>query len=230
MSLSDPKTPDTDYEKQIPPLDSKEAFKQAEADSVQDTDSDIAVLSTERDIATHVVSIQDDPTLNPWTIRAFIIGLGLSAFGGVLGKSLLLFLSFSGVESFEQPRFITSNQYGLAFLLGCLLILINCQQQTVLVSTLFLAIISYVLGMTMAAAIPQTGFFRYLNPVSFRSLGLERYELKLTLFHQHPFNKKENAFIIIMASAAANSALGTEVLAVQRLFYNITPNAGASIL
>ena len=33
-----------------------------------------------------------------------------------------------------------------------------------------------------------------------------------------------------MASAAANSALGTEVLAVQRLFYNITPNPGASIL
>jgi hypothetical protein len=33
-----------------------------------------------------------------------------------------------------------------------------------------------------------------------------------------------------MSSAAANAALGTEVLAVQRLFYNITPNAGASIL
>ena len=47
---------------------------------------------------------------------------------------------------------------------------------------------------------------------------------------KHPFNKKENAFIVIMASAAANSALGTEVLAVQRLFYNITPNPAASIL
>jgi OPT oligopeptide transporter protein len=32
-----------------------------------------------------------------------------------------------------------------------------------------------------------------------------------------------------MASAAANSALGTEVLAVQRLFYNIAPNGVASI-
>lgn len=50
------------------------------------------------------------------------------------------------------------------------------------------------------------------------------------LFRKHPFNKKENAFVVIMASAAANSALGTEVLAVQRLFYNITPNPGASIL
>lgn len=33
-----------------------------------------------------------------------------------------------------------------------------------------------------------------------------------------------------MASAAANSALATEILAVQRLYYNITPNAAASIL
>ena len=32
-----------------------------------------------------------------------------------------------------------------------------------------------------------------------------------------------------MSSAAANSALGTEVLAVQRLYYNTFPNAGASI-
>lgn len=46
---------------------------------------------------------------------------------------------------------------------------------------------------------------------------------------QGPFNKKENAFVIIMASAAANSALGTEVLAVQRLYYNMTPNAAASV-
>ena len=33
-----------------------------------------------------------------------------------------------------------------------------------------------------------------------------------------------------MASAAAHAALGTEVLAVQRLFYNITPNPAASVL
>lgn len=32
-----------------------------------------------------------------------------------------------------------------------------------------------------------------------------------------------------MASAAATSALGTEVLAVQRLFYNVTPNPVASV-
>ena len=53
-----------------------------------DADSEEAVLSNERDIATHVISVDDDPTLNPWTFRAFFIGLGLSAFGGVLGKLL----------------------------------------------------------------------------------------------------------------------------------------------
>lgn len=87
MSLSDLKTPD--FEKQIPPSDDKEAFREAEVDSAHDSDNDFAVLSSERDIATHIVSIHDDPTLNPWTLRAFIIGLGLSAFGGVLGKSFI---------------------------------------------------------------------------------------------------------------------------------------------
>ena len=47
--------------------------------------------------------------------------------------------------------------------------------QTVLVSTMFLAIISYVLGFAMETFIPTTGWFRYLNP--------------------GPFNKKENAMI-----------------------------------
>ncbi|KLO16064.1 OPT oligopeptide transporter [Schizopora paradoxa] len=102
-----------------------------------------------------------------------VIGLGLSAFGGVLAEIY-----------YFKP-------------------------QTVLVSTMFLAIISYVAGLAMETFIPRWGYFRYLNPF--------------------PFNKKENAMIVIMASAAANSALGTEVLAVQRLFYNINPNPAASI-
>ncbi|TFK40185.1 OPT oligopeptide transporter protein-domain-containing protein [Crucibulum laeve] len=162
-----------DYEKQITPIDEKRDFKQDEIESTGDTDSNFGVLQDERDIATHVISVTDDPSLNPWTLRAFIIGIGLSAFGGVLAEIY-----------YFKP-------------------------QTVLVSTMFLAIITYVLGICMETIVPRRGFFRYLNP--------------------HPFNKKENAFIVIMASAAANSALGTEVLAVQRLFYNITPNAGASI-
>ena len=89
MSLSDVKTP-VDYEKQNSlHSDDKDAFKQPEVDFTPESDSDFAVLTTERDIATHIVSVHDDPTLNPWTIRAFVIGLGLSAFGGVLGKVCL---------------------------------------------------------------------------------------------------------------------------------------------
>jgi hypothetical protein len=138
-----------------------------------DADSEEGVLSNEREIATHIISVDDDPSLNPWTFRAFFIGLGLSTFGGVLAEIY-----------YFKP-------------------------QTVLVSLMFLAVVSYVLGIFMETFIPRRGLLRYLNP--------------------GPFNKKENAFIVIMASASANSALGTEVLAVQRLYYNITPNPGTSV-
>jgi hypothetical protein len=50
------------------------------------TGADFTVLQNERDIVTHVISIHDDPSLSPWTFRSFFIGIGLSAFGGVLGK------------------------------------------------------------------------------------------------------------------------------------------------
>ncbi|KAH9176674.1 OPT oligopeptide transporter protein-domain-containing protein [Lactarius sanguifluus] len=150
----------------------KDPYSKSDVESTTGTDT-TAVLRNERDLVTHVISVHDDPSLNPWTFRSFFLGIGLSAFGGVLAEIY-----------YFKP-------------------------QTVLVSTMFLAIISYVLGIAMEAFIPSWGWFRYLNP--------------------GPFNKKENAFIVIMASAAANSALGTEVLAVQRLFYNITPNGAASI-
>ena len=80
--------------------------------------------------------------------------------------------------------------------------------------------------------IPRHGFFRYLNSVSFEGCKVGSYKLSFIfdLCPKQRFNKKENAFIVIMASAAANSALGTEVLAVQRMYYNFTPNPGASIL
>ncbi|OAX33321.1 OPT superfamily oligopeptide transporter [Rhizopogon vinicolor AM-OR11-026] len=138
-----------------------------------DGHSEEAVLSDELDIV-NVISADDDDTLNPWTFRAFFLGIGLSTFGGVLAEIY-----------YFKP-------------------------QTVLVSLMFLAVVSYILGVFMETYIPCHGVFRYLNP--------------------GPFNKKETTFVVIMASAAANSALGTEVLAVQRLYYNMTPNPGASIL
>ncbi|KAF9246167.1 OPT oligopeptide transporter protein-domain-containing protein [Melanogaster broomeanus] len=168
-STSDEKSLDAKDEKSYHAnVDIEASSAKAESDDASDV-----VLHDEREIATHVISVDDDPSLNPWTFRSFFIGLGLSAFGGSLAEIY-----------YFKP-------------------------QTVLVSLMFLAIISYVIGFAMETFIPRHGFFRYLNP--------------------HPFNKKENAFIIIMSSAAANSALATEVLAVQRLYYNITPNAASSI-
>jgi len=83
-----------------------------EATSNPLTDPDDAsdvVLHSERDIATHVISVDDDPSLNPWTFRAFFLGLGLSAFGGSLG-TFLSFIVFFSAYSTEQPRSIISNR------------------------------------------------------------------------------------------------------------------------
>lgn len=48
-------------------------------------DDDGHILSDARDLVTHVISVEDDPTQSPWTFRTLIVGLGLSTFGGVLG-------------------------------------------------------------------------------------------------------------------------------------------------
>jgi len=50
--------------------------------------TDFAVLRDERDVVEHIISVDDDPSLSPWTLRAFIIGISLSVFGGALGKYL----------------------------------------------------------------------------------------------------------------------------------------------
>ena len=82
----------SDHEKQHSPLDiEKDALKQGEITSAHDSDINFGVLDSERDIATNIITVHDDPTLNPWTLRAFVLGFGLSAFGGVLGKSLFAF-------------------------------------------------------------------------------------------------------------------------------------------
>ena len=74
----------------------------------------------------------------------------------------------------------------------------------------FLTVIAYVLGEALAFIIPKRGFVgRWLNP--------------------HPFNVKEHAAIVIMASAGATAAVATEILAAQRLYYNMDPSPGAAI-
>lgn len=50
------------------------------------SDSDHKIdLSDARELVASIVSTDDDPSLNPWTFRTLVIGIGLSTFGGVLG-------------------------------------------------------------------------------------------------------------------------------------------------
>ena len=115
MSQPGVENPLADYEKQLSPLDAKLAFKLGEIDSesARKSDSSFGVLDSERDIVTNIISVHDDPSLNPWSLRAFVIGFGLSVFGGVLGKVICLCFPWSATEMFDQPRFTTSNQYEL---------------------------------------------------------------------------------------------------------------------
>ncbi|KAJ9214069.1 hypothetical protein DTO166G4_4335 [Paecilomyces variotii] len=82
--------------------------------------------------------------------------------------------------------------------------------QTIYVSQVFLTVIAYVLGEGMAYLIPRRGRIGHLlNP--------------------GPFNAKEHAAISLMASAASQSALATEALAAQQLFYGGYPSHAAGI-
>jgi len=81
--------------------------------------------------------------------------------------------------------------------------------QAIFVSVVFLTVIGYVIGEGMSY-IPRWGpIGRFLNP--------------------GPFNSKEHAFIVVMASAGATSAVATEILAAQRLYYNMNPSPGAAV-
>jgi OPT family oligopeptide transporter len=83
--------------------------------------------------------------------------------------------------------------------------------QSVSVSVIFLTVISYVGGNGLAIIIPRKGLIgRWFNP--------------------HGFNSKEHLAIIIMASSASSAAYATEVLAAQKLYYNVIPNAAVAIL
>ncbi|KAF2398970.1 oligopeptide transporter [Trichodelitschia bisporula] len=94
---------------------------------------------------------------------------------------------------------------GLSTFGGTLGTIYYFKPQTISVSTVFLAVISYCLGELMAFLIPRKGLIgRWFNP--------------------HPFNNKEHAAIVIMASTAANAPLAIEVLSVQKLYYDKIPH------
>lgn len=82
--------------------------------------------------------------------------------------------------------------------------------QTIFVSLVFITVIAYCLGDLMAFAIPRKGVIgNFLNP--------------------GPFNSKEHALVIIMASASATAAVSTEILAAQKLYYHMDPPAAAAV-
>lgn len=99
---------------------------------------------------------------------------------------------------------------GLAIFGSVLQEIFYFKPQVVVVSNIFLTVIAYVLGEAMALLIPRRGAVgRLLNP--------------------GPFNIKEHAAITMCATAGAVSALATEALAAQSLYYGGYPNKGAGV-
>lgn len=69
--------------------------------------------STAREIATEILTVEDDPTLNPWTLRMWIIGLGLSFFSGTITtinsfkpQSVHIDVVFIAIISYILGRFL----------------------------------------------------------------------------------------------------------------------------
>jgi hypothetical protein len=52
-------------------MDEEPEFIAAKEDHFGET----AVLSDAKDVLTHVIHVDDDPTLSPWTFRAFFLGM-----------------------------------------------------------------------------------------------------------------------------------------------------------
>ncbi|THX31714.1 OPT superfamily oligopeptide transporter [Aureobasidium pullulans] len=156
--------------KEIPPYQGSDDYSVHEGTTTGEyIAEEHKIVETAEDIVNQVLSVEDDPTLNPWTFRMMFLGFGLSIFASVLQEIF-----------YFKP-------------------------QTIYVSSVFLCVIAYVLGEAMAKVLPSKGVLgKYLNP--------------------HPFNMKEHAAITLMASAAGQSALSTEVLAAQELWYGGYPS------
>lgn len=153
------------------------------------------VVANMEEIALKALHIDDDPTLNPWTFRMFLIGEYYSP----------------NLPARRHDYLLTIQGFGLSGFGSALATIFLFKPQSVSVSIIFLTVISYVAGNAMEYIIPKTGKVgRWLNP--------------------HPFNSKEHLAIVIMAGSASGAAAATEVLATQKLYYNIIPNAAVAIL
>ena len=150
------------------------------------------------DILTHTIHVEDDPTLNAITFRTIFLGKFCSrVFRACIGTSSKLCLATAIVLNLMLTHM---TGIGLSLFGGTISGIYYFKPQTVSVSTVFLAVITYMLGELMAFIIPRKGIIgRWLNP--------------------HPFNVKEHLAIVIMANSASISAQGIEVLAVEQLYY-----------
>ncbi|KAF6763837.1 peptide transporter MTD1 [Ephemerocybe angulata] len=64
------------------------------AESIRgDVYEDKRPIETDIDVATRLISLEDDPTLPCFTFRMWFLGLGLSCFGAVLGQIFTVFVS-----------------------------------------------------------------------------------------------------------------------------------------
>ena len=66
-----------------------EYFDEKRADASSSTSSEAPLddkrkkrIKNPRDLVTEVLSLEDDPSQNPWTFRMWFIGIGISVFGG----------------------------------------------------------------------------------------------------------------------------------------------------
>ncbi|TLD29496.1 putative phospholipid-transporting ATPase [Venturia nashicola] len=99
---------------------------------------------------------------------------------------------------------------GISVFAGTITTINTFKPQSVHIHLVFIAAISYIFGTAMAKTLPSQGRIgRILNP--------------------GPFNKKEHAAICIMCAASANTPEAMAVLAVQKLYYNITPSPAVGI-
>jgi OPT oligopeptide transporter protein len=111
----------------------------------------------------------------------------------------------------KMPNVILNLGIGLSGFGSALATIFLFKLQSVSVSVIFLTVISYFAGNAMSLSLPRNGSIgRWLNP--------------------HSFNSKEHLAIVIMSSSASGAAYATEVLATQKLYYGIVPNAVVAIL
>ena len=54
----------------------------ASSDEEKQGDHTTKPPTTARDLVTEILTIEDDPSLNPWTFRMWFIGLGMAVFAG----------------------------------------------------------------------------------------------------------------------------------------------------